>query len=58
MSQAWLLADNAKALGQYHKLLPRDVELFDGFADDLFTDAVRVYIRGVPRVQASVPSAF
>lgn len=40
--------DGSTTFGKDNELVPRDVVLFDGFANDLFRNAITVDIRCIP----------
>lgn len=44
----------APALTEYYNLMSWNVVLFDGFANYLFADTVRIDIGGIPGVDATV----
>ena len=53
-----LLSHNTKALGQNDKLVSRNAVFLDRLRDDFLAKTVRVYVRGIPRIQSSVVCSF
>ncbi len=53
-SNVRLFPNSPKAFGENNKLMPWDIVLLDRLANDFFTDSIRIDVRSVPRVKASI----
>lgn len=57
-SLGWVFSHGSKALGQYHQLLPGDIELLNRLPNDRLGYAIAIDVCCIPRIQTSVVRCF